>query len=196
MSHVLCWICYKIASMLKGIIRHMDAVHAYDPHFSVCCGVDGCSRTYTNFYSFKKLLYRRHRARLDAAVPNSRAATLNEDSISCGDYPVSLGEKEVPRRLSKFEHINQMALFLLKTEEIRKVSQVALDDFVADFTSLLQRRVEQLQHQVKGCLAAKELYIEGLDNVFQEEAFTNPLNQLNSNFLQETFYQEHLHLLV
>lgn len=34
---------------------------------------------------FKKHLYRRHRAHLDAAVPHSEAATMNEGSISCSD---------------------------------------------------------------------------------------------------------------
>lgn len=174
----------------------MAAVHAFDPRFSVCCSVDGCSRTYTNFYSFKKHLYRRHRARLDAAVPHSGAATVNEDSVFNADCPVSLVEEEVPEKLSKFEHMKQMALFLLKTKEVSKVSQVALDSLLADFSLLLQRTVEQLHHDVKGCLAAKGLCIEGLENVFKEETLINPFSQLSTKCLQETFYRDHLHLLV
>ena len=43
----------------------MAAVHAHDPAFHVVCGIAGCARSFTNFYSFKKHLYRKHQDYLD-----------------------------------------------------------------------------------------------------------------------------------
>ena len=56
------------SSLTERNFANMASVHAYDPRFFVLCGVDGCTRTYRNFYSFKKHMYRKHRAHLDVTV--------------------------------------------------------------------------------------------------------------------------------
>ena len=67
MTRSLCWLRYNP--------RHMAAVNAHDPNFHICCGI-GCDRTYTNFYLFKKHLYRRHHESLEMAGPFT---TMSED---------------------------------------------------------------------------------------------------------------------
>ena len=39
-------------------MRHIGYVHAHDPNFNVVCGIEGCSRNYDNFQSYKRHLYR------------------------------------------------------------------------------------------------------------------------------------------
>ena len=100
-------------------------------------------------------------------------------------------------RLSKFQHMKQMALSYLKRE--KKVSQVALDGLVADFTLMHQQTVNELRLEVSACLETKGMSIsafEGLENFFHDPRKIEPFNQVDAKSLQEKFYLEHLHLLV
>jgi len=55
---------------MKRVMRHIGALHAHEAGFHICCGIAGCSRTYKNFASFQKHLYRIHRdvLEIDAKV--------------------------------------------------------------------------------------------------------------------------------
>lgn len=194
----------------------MAAVHAHDPRFFVRCGIQECPRTYHNFYSFKKHLYRKHRESLDTvsepygehdgSLSDSYLEVDNEESWlyenqgSAPESPLATNMVTVtPHRLSSIERKKQLALFLLKTREIRKVSQVALDGVIADFTQILRKTVYELKLEVSARLEAKGMSIatfEGLADVFCDPQMTNPFQQLDTKFLQEKFYREHLNLLV
>lgn len=43
----------------------MGTVHAHDPTLSVRCFVGDCPRVYTNYHSYKKHVYKKHREVLD-----------------------------------------------------------------------------------------------------------------------------------
>lgn len=56
-----CWICHNFAApTLKAVIRHIGAVHGYDPNFFICYGINGCPPTYNNFHSFRQHFRRKH----------------------------------------------------------------------------------------------------------------------------------------
>ena len=178
----------------------MSSAHAHDPYFYICCGVDGCSRTYCNFYSFKKHLYRKHRGNLDLPVPF--IANAMPETTSMEDEAVTYLDivgNESSSGLTAFQRTKQIALFLLKTKEVRKVSQTALDGIIPDFTELLQQRIYQLKTEVKSYLEVNGMNIaafEGLERIFDDPQKNNPFRQLDSKFLQEKFYREYLNLLV
>ena len=194
----VCWICYRFAApSLKAVVRHMATVHAHDPRFHICCGIEGCSRAYTNFYSFKKHLYRKHRACLDVSGPfdqNSSQQDNGDNEINFYDYLDNENDNELDGRLSHFQCKKQMALFLLKSREIRKVSQVALDGLIADFTSILQLTVHQLQLDIDAVLKDNGVRIStfnGLADVFCNPKRIEPFKDLSSKFVQEKFYREY-----
>ena len=202
MNKCVCWICYSAAApTLKGVVRHMAVAHAHDPQFYIRCGIQECSRTYSKFYSFKKHLYRKHREHLDI---NSTVTSLPQNSGSslCDpDYEdsTSLCNTGVETSTSQLYHKKQMALFLLKLKEVRKVSQTAIDGLVSDFTMIIQQVVSQLQNDVSMCLQENGLHftsIKGLLEIFSDSLKINPFAQLESKFLQEKFYKDHLDLLV
>lgn len=183
----------------------MAAVHAHDPHFHICCGIGGCARTYSNFFSFKKHLYRRHRDHLELNGPFTttsglEGSTLHDDEEDTNDYPdVEDYLPDEPSNPTPYEHMKQMALFLLKTKEIRKVSQSALEGIITDFTLILQQSIHTLRSDVNRCLSASGVSIstfDGLGDIFEDSRKLNPFNQLESKFLQEKFFREHLDLLV
>ena len=92
-----------------------------------------------------------------------------------------------------------MALFLLKTKEVRKVSQVALDGIIEDFTLILQETIRSLREEVNLCLMADGLSIDAFDDLpgmFDNPSTLNPFSELGSKHKQEKFYREHLDFLV
>ena len=66
----ICWICHKVAVSTHS--KECSKPHVL--YFYICRGIDGCSRTYCNFYSFKK-----HRGNLHLLVLNR--PQNNQDSI-------------------------------------------------------------------------------------------------------------------
>ena len=70
---------------------------------------------------------------------------------------------------------------------------------MTDFTLIIQQTVQQLKAEVNVCLEAKGMsvsHFHGLKEVFCDPCKTEPFKQLDSRFLQERFYRQHLHLLV
>ena len=203
----ICWICYKVAyPTLKGVLRHMAAVHAHDPRLFICCGINECSRTYQNFYSFKKHVYRKHRESLELSsfspVEMDLSFPVVNDAGSMDQLEIedeaSTSRVTLTSRLT-FEHMKKMALLLLKAKEVRKVSQTALDGLLADFTVIIQETVQRLKTDVNACLEMNGMNLslfQGLEEVFQDTCRTEPFKHLDTRFLQEKFFREHLQLLV
>jgi hypothetical protein len=95
--------------------------------------------------------------------------------------------------------MKRVALFLLMAKEQRKVSQTALDGLISDFTELLQQSVDHLMTKISVCLQRRGLNIssfEGLQEAFGDPCIVQPFKHLHSKHLQESFYREHLDLLV
>lgn len=202
MSRTIFWLCCKVASPnLKGILRHMATVHAHDTNFHISCGVSGCSRTYTNFYLFKKHLYRHHRDSLEVSDPFTIASGDPGSGVVADESIWNFDDLPPERNTvsTQLERKKQIALFLLKAKEIRKVSLVALDGIEEDFTLILQETVRTLREEVNLCLRASGLsisVIDGLPSVFNNPSTLNPFNELESKYKQEKFYRENLNFLV
>ena len=93
--------------------------------------------------------------------------------------------------LSEFQHKEEIALFLLKAKEVRKLSQTALDGIIFDFTELHQQIINLLKVQAKSCLEGNGLSMDsicGFEEVFDNPDSCTPFRQLDSKSLQETFY--------
>ena len=107
---------------------HIGSVHSYEPNFKVVCGIEVCPRTYENFRSFKKHIHRIHANTLPANETNSTTDPPRSD-IEDVEPGIKAGN-QIPSLKCSAE------LFLLKTKEKRRVSQVTLDELVPDLTSL------------------------------------------------------------
>ena len=140
-----CTICYRYATRtLKGVLRHIGAVHSFEPGFSITCGVGGCARTYKNYRSFRKHLLRQHEADMErtsntSSVPDGNDSLAeNDDNASedfGGDEPASCDTSADKKRSA--------ALFLLKTKEICRVTQTALNHIVEGTTELFQAHTQR-----------------------------------------------------
>ena len=89
------------------------------------------------------------------------------------------------------------ALFLLKLKEGRRLSQVALDDVVAECRTLFQQTIERVKTRVTDKLTADghdDIDIEGLETVFEE--VVDPFAGLDTLYKQEKYFREKLGLIV
>ena len=210
---VVCWICYRFAApSLKGIVKHMGNVHSFDPNFRVCCGIDSCSRTYTNFHSFKKHLYRKHRFELDCSEVNVSSSSAqknnvhlyNNEDVCTTNGDAEDGTNSSSSAPSTFITMNDSlkrstALFTLKAKEVHKVSQKALDGLMEDFTLLIREVTDSLETDVRqsiGNATGGDDISDVLDQCFKKYSNLNPFDGLNSKHLQDKYYCESLEMLV
>ena len=126
-----CPLCSWFAA--KTLMRHMGTVHAPDPTFFIRCGVGDCPRTYRNYHSYKKHLYKKHREMLDgpwsptdddtALLPNTSEDVMPPLCPS----ETELSECTLPRFPTIKDRKKEAALFVLKSKHIHKVSQSSLN---------------------------------------------------------------------
>ena len=111
------------------------------------CGVQGCIRTYRNYHSFRKHLWRAHKENLSDA-PESADPDPVDNSMNVDEVESPCRNIEEPIVDSK----RSAALFVLKAQEIHKVSQIALDDLIAEFSFICSSELNLLQTKVFKCL--------------------------------------------
>ena len=207
----MCSLCAHFsATSVGGVLRHVGAIHAHDPLFQLVCGINGCPRTYKNYYSFRKHLRRRHAEYLDQDLDTSGQSQVcaDEDLLSgidncaqlsaeyCPEARGALVNQELSRRIG--------AMFLLKTKEVNGVSQTALNEMIEDVSLLVQTTLDTVKAKVEAVLAEKGVDSQGLAKIFEVEWLRNPFRGLHSDFLQQRTYEElfglvvrrHTHLIV
>ena len=131
----ICPICRNFArNSYSGILRHIGEVHSFGPDFHVVCGLgpSKCPVAYTKFESFRSHVYKKHRQELFCTAEH---VSEEDNGTSCGDstfYPNEV-EFDSPGPSSDSrggDGDDQMtraaALFILKTMEIHKTSQVCI----------------------------------------------------------------------
>ncbi len=144
----------------------------------------------------RNILYRKHRDYLELCSPtNDDVGNVNEEEID-GFLSMNVIHHEADTN----SHKKQMAL-LLKTKEIRKVSQIALDGIVDNVTSIIHLTVDKLKCEVDNTLKSSGINgvistFSSLGDVFNNTDIRDPFNGLSSKYLQDKFYKDHFNLLV
>ena len=193
-----CPLCYSFAApTLKAVVRHVGAVHSHDAVFRVCCGLQGCPRTFRTFHAYKKHMYSKHRDLLELEVCPQH--DQDQDGVQSPASVQSLEDNGYldPDSSKKVNERTVSALFLMKTREVSKVSQVCLNGLVEDVTSLLQRKVQQLEADVTRVLNTKGVEVDSqLTDVFRQHEQASPFQGIETEFLQKKFYREEFGLVV
>lgn len=215
-----CSLCdHFSATSIGGVLRHIGAVHAYEPHFHLVCGIKGCPRTYKNYHSFRKHLRRRHAECLDHSVESgpdcgmslevtdgcnvdSAEQVLADNGDSTEEVGFGCSAPCIQSAMDVEESLGlrrNTAMFLIKTKEVNGVSQAALNELVEDVTLMVQRTADAIKLNVEHVLTRKGIRceeIEGLNEVFQMEWIRNPFSGIHSEFLQHKVYKELFGLVV
>ncbi len=162
MSSSNVWFCplceWFAGASMKAVVRHIGANHAHEAGFHICCGIDGCPRTYKKFDSYRHHLYQIHRDVLDVSSvcynadpeeqggsnPEEQGGSNPEDSME--DYCDS-----DPNVQSDFYNsfpltLKQVGLFLLKAKEIYKVAETHLGSLMQDIHNSNPPSLTPLSH--------------------------------------------------
>ena len=203
-SITICWLCNQFASpSLKGVLRHIAAVHSWEPNFFTVCGIHGCTRTYSNFFSFKKHAYRKHRDVLDTAVRISPLYTnemVDQDLINSEENFQQNDSMCTSTISTPVDDKQNSALFILKSKVMYKIPQVHLEHLIGDVNELFERKVDILRKMLFQELDNHGIQISHDVNDSLTEIITktlsNPFSGLETNYLQLKFFQEYFGVIV
>ncbi len=196
-SYFECWICSDFtSSSMKSVVRHIGCAHSCDPNFRVLCGINQCRRVYTNFSSFRSHLYRKHKEELQYQTRGVAAQDSETSAIDLYDEHQQTSDNEEDFDDDKFK--KTLALFLLKTKEVHKVSQAAINGLLVDLTMLFQLYSTKIKLNVFSHMTNTASAISDplLDMVFDSLQTFDPFAGIHSEYLQEKYYKEELGLLV
>ena len=57
---VTCPLCGAFCSSISVYLSHLRLIHAHEAGFRVPCGIQGCYRTFQNFYTYRNHVYSMH----------------------------------------------------------------------------------------------------------------------------------------
>ena len=181
------------ATSLATVLRHIGAVHAHDPNFYMQCGIGGCSRTYRNYYSFRKHLRLKHHfvsQEIGSEAPTTCDFQAFQDELDSNGCSPDMQE---------YGRERSTALFLLKAKEVYHLSQCALNNIVEDISTMMcetLREVEYEVHSKLGPSGAARSEIDGLRSIFSDDKFSQPFRHLKTEHFQRKAYKDIFGLVV
>ena len=196
-----CCVCHKFAApRFASVVRHIGSVHSCEPNLHLTCGIEGCPRTYSSYRCFRKHLRSKHREFLEQPC--------DEQTEQLPD-PFILADTDIdPEAESSFQSMSQTAaqepfsaraaaLFLLKAKEKHRISQLALDGLVGDFSEILDSAVKSFSLSTKECLQTANCSTEIISKVeLVFNSYRNPFLDLQTAHLQQKYYTRYFNLIV
>lgn len=192
-----CSICpFFAADTFTSVIRHIGSVHAFEPGFSVTCGIDGCQATYKKFSSYKTHFYRKHRRSEVLPVET----TTNEDVVHCAcveDFTMYSCDASEPDAQDTAAVLRDSgAKFILRMKEGLSLSQTACDEMISGVTELFSGYLSHLHQSLKGVCDTAGLPSEEVCGNFRNEMYNQPFNGLSTRYLQHQYFRQNFGLLV
>ena len=194
-----CPLCSHFASFtFKKLLRHLSSVHSYDARFNLTCGIEGCPRIYTNFHSYKSHVYRKHREVVDLPEP-SMDNSVNGPATPEVPTDLVYDERDVePQTVSERAEAQKKAeaRFLLKAKHLYKISQSSLESMIGDIGEMMEFQMTSVQRDVASILTSRGVT---LDNDLRDALSLKPgqpFSGLRSQYQQQQYFREKLHLLV
>lgn len=102
----VCPVCNSFArKYYGGILRHIGAVHRFDPNFRGL-GTPKCPSTYTKFESFRSHIYKKHRNQLYAASHDPCHDEASTSAQAVNDHEESNGYDDIQDMGDDCDHDN------------------------------------------------------------------------------------------
>lgn len=184
-------ICYRAAyTTMKGVLRHVGLIHSQDANFHVVCGIEGCCRIYTNYLSYKKHMYRKHRTTLELSL-TAQAQSETIDTMQTSILECENSDDDALMDVSIDFKKRHSALLLLKMKQTYKMSEIAVDSIISDISLLLQNRTDELRLQLCDKVPTHE---EKINEVFNSPQL--PFCGLETKYLRHRYFVNTLKLQV
>ena len=189
-----CPLCETFAAPhLKGVIRHVGLVHSHEANFRVTCGIEGCTRAYRNFSSYKKHMYVKHR---DVLCVPARVQNPHVEDLNPVLSPIA-SEEEEEQEPYIAQRDRSTALFILKAREVHKIPQSSLDSLLGDISTYIDMTKSRLIQNVDTALRERGIVMgEELQELSNSPEVTDPFKTLHSEYLQTQYFIKHFGMVV
>lgn len=192
---------------LRSLICHLGRVHKNDNGFHVLCGIGGCARTYTNFFSLRNHFVRKHseilngeRQGLPGDLAHQNNANGYQDGAENDDNDNALGHQpfNFEREVEVYKKTNVLCLMQIKDEG--KIPQTVVDSVVRNTTQIVDNSVELLKSGLEQCLnnaGLRKEDIPGVTELFDDASkIRKPFEGCHNEASQLQYYKNNLGLVV
>lgn len=199
---ISCPLCGEYSPSLTQLLKHIRLVHADEPGFNLQCGIQGCSRTFRKYQTFRNHVYAIHGTCTGTPqVQGDKETTLTTEQNE--------GEDDVYVQGVQYDHDASQddvtddalqraaALFILKTRENHRIPLSIMDSIIGDVSSLYKLALSAIKKQVISILQGGGLndgVESALTDLFDTSHFANVFLGLETHHrqLQYTVHQEKL----
>ena len=198
-----CFVCHSAAgNTFADVVRHIGYVHAHDPNFHVVCGIEGCTRTYRNFLSYKRHLYREHKhfvgkengegASDESSDHEDTSEPMSVTAAADGSFFPVISAQESARKLKQ----NRAALFILKTSEIRRLPLSTMESLLPDIATLVEHAIFHVQDRLLEALAKEPITDDTIRSICQDDDISSPFSGMETTYQHTQYFKAHLHMIV
>ena len=190
-------------NLLSRLLNHIGRCHSSEPGFHVLCGIQECTRTYTNYNAFRNHVKKHHSILLDGEIGNGIIPEGGlgldvdlepEDLLNDEEHD----ELDIEREQAQIRRNN--ALCLMQIKEEGKLTQKNLDHVVNRTTQIVHNTIDMVKNGVAERLDAFGITLDdipGLKEFFEEENHIfDPFKDIANFREQVKYYRENFNLVV
>ena len=167
----------------KQLINHIGRCHRNDPNFHCMCGLDGCTKTFKKYYSWRKHLKQKH-----AELPAEEdCPTINMDR-EAGDER----NGDEPNGENVEDPTRSAALYILKLQEDCCMPKSTVESVLSNTKTIVQETLSVVRTHIQDCLNSSNINygnVPGLNEIFQEDN-VNPFKNLATAAQRLAYYKE------
>ena len=208
MPTLYCPLCSLPLPTLALYINHIRLSHADMPGFRICCTQQGCSKSFTNFRTYRNHIYAYHDFSIDEDNEPGNGGGFHDQESSIGDrfHDQETGSGDDRTDASTITDIateeslqRAAALWLLKTREKNRLPLSVMDTMIADFQSLYEIAIS-CRHQVEAALSeagiSEDTITSATVHLSEGSPFTNIFRGLHTQQQQLAYFRRHFGLVV
>ena len=154
----------------KRFLNHLRNTHSHEADFKVMCLATGCFQTFTVFSSFTSHLSRKHGKIDQLLLEGGQNEDIDDQLVA--DTLDTAGDSEDEHIQDGIEEysLRSLALYALKTQELNRISDKALNDILDNTNSIVEQNLGSFKLGVKRRLQDANLdisTIEGLPELLE-----------------------------
>ena len=211
LSVTACPCCGRIAESLGHLLRHVRLFHFGTPGFrTLKCNLEGCRKIFKKYAVFRNHIYEHH-ANSAVNISHSNNSSTNNNSTNnrstntiYNDTDSDSGENMDTEIISHVTSSDSMkkaaAIWILKTQEINKLTQSTTEKIMQDTGALYEAALSNLHSDVVSKLQEEGVEISTihkLSSIFSPTGcHGNLFSGLESQFLQMKYFSTHFHFIV
>lgn len=215
LAMVVCSLCGSSFNTISVFLTHLRMFHANEAGFHIQCGLQGCSRTFRNFHTYRNHVYSIHDVSLittDHVVDEGSTSSDNDvdavdacpetvphtNSVTCKFYHNNnfLGMLMLIYCVDDFAAIERaVALWILKIREVHRIPLSVMDKIVSDTQSLFQICFGQIKNRILLHLEG-EVGSDAVSVALRRLTEENIFSGLDSQSKQLAYFKKHFNFIV